>query len=472
MIASPSFTETDGELVESARELLAQTVTANPYVPILPTEPQAYFLTVPVREVMYGGAGGGGKSVALLAAALQYVEQPGYAALLLRRTFPDLNLPGALIPLAHEWLQGTEARWNDNEKQWTFPSGATVNFGYLQNENDKFRYKSSEFQFIGFDELTQFTKTQYRYLFTRLRRKSGVSIPLRMRSATNPGGPGHDWVYDRFLRLENCDGVKREFIPAQLEDNPYLDAADYEESLSETDPVTRRQMRHGDWEIRPEGNLFKREWFEILSPDRVPRDLNGVVRCWDLAATTEEEAEDPDYIAGVKIGIHAGTYYVLHVIRERLTPQGVEKLIRQTAASDGVAVRVRVEQEGAASGKIVRSYFTRMLDGYDARFTGVPKSSKLIRAGPFSAACERGDVKIVRGTWHEAFLDELCAFPQEGVHDDQVDAVAGGYTDIANVFTPWDAKALETVFSRSQWSHPTQKTPHELLMEKLTGGRN
>jgi hypothetical protein len=71
--------------------LLHRTVIENPFIPVEPTEPQGVFLTVPALEVMYGGAGGGGKSIALLAAALQYVQTPGYSALLLRRTFPDLN---------------------------------------------------------------------------------------------------------------------------------------------------------------------------------------------------------------------------------------------------------------------------------------------------------------------------------------------------------------------------------------------
>lgn len=454
-----------------ATELLTATVTTNRFIPVAPTEPQAYFLTVPVREVMYGGAGGGGKSVALLAAALQYVDVPGYAALLLRRTFPDLNLPGALIPLAHEWLQGTEAAWNDNEKQWTFPSGATVNFGYLQTEVDKYRYKSSEFQFIGFDELTQFSQTQYRYLFTRLRRKAGVSTPLRMRSATNPGGPGHDWVFNRFIGGGGCDGDKRLFIPAQLEDNPYLDAEAYEESLAETDPVTRRQMRHGDWYVRPEGNLFKRHWFTFIDADRVPA-LEDCVRSWDLAATTEEEADDPDYVAGVKIGKVGRTYYVLHAVRDRLTPQGVGKLIYNTAIGDTRNVKVRIEQEGAASGKIVRYHYTQMLDGFDAHFLGVPRTTKIMRAGPFSAACERGDVRVVRGLWNEAYLDELCAFPQEGVHDDQVDASSGAYGQLAGDPAPWDQTDLRRVFEGSRWQQPAVRTPQELLMEKLSGGRN
>jgi len=178
----------------------------------------------------------------------------------------------------------------------------------------------------------------------------------------------------------------------------------------------------------PEGNYFKRAWFEIIEPDRVPA-IRAWQRSWDLAATAEGENgnDDPDWLAGAKVGIsESGIYYVAGMVRERLTPQGVESIIKQTAQIDGRQVAIRIEQEGAASGKIVKYYYTGMLDGFNARFVSVPKSSKFIRSGPFNAACERGDVKIVNGPWVEAFLDELAAFPN-GSHDDQVDAVVGGY---------------------------------------------
>ena len=148
---------------------------------------------------MYGGSSGGGKSSALLMAALQWVEVPGYAAILFRKSYQDLSLPGALMDRATEWLSGTPAKWHGQDKRWTFPSGATLSFGYLDNANDQYRYQSAEFQFIGFDELTQFDEQPYRYLFSRLRRLEGSRIPVRIRAATNPGGRGHLWVRKRFL---------------------------------------------------------------------------------------------------------------------------------------------------------------------------------------------------------------------------------------------------------------------------------
>ena len=89
----------------------------NKYIKWAPTETQTAFLLLDAKEAMYGGAAGGGKSVALLAAALQYVDAPGYHALILRRTFAALSKPGALIDLAHDWLSDTDATWNEQRKQ-------------------------------------------------------------------------------------------------------------------------------------------------------------------------------------------------------------------------------------------------------------------------------------------------------------------------------------------------------------------
>src|ERR1035437_2278059 len=163
-------------------------------------------------------------------AALQYVHVPGYAALLLRKSYADLALPGAIMDRSRDWLQ-PHAKWNDNDKKWTFPSGATLTFGYLQTSNDRYRYQGAEFQFVGFDELTQFDEIDYTYLLSRLRRPSTgplSTVPLRMRAAANPGGRGHKFVKRRFIENQpNPDDTEdtpercqaRVFVPAKLVDN-------------------------------------------------------------------------------------------------------------------------------------------------------------------------------------------------------------------------------------------------------------
>jgi hypothetical protein len=222
------------------------------YIPHKPEVKQAAFLLLPHIEAFYGGEPGGGKSDALLMGALQYVDVPGYAAILFRRTFADLALPGALMDRAHQWLNASDARWSEQRKTWTFPSGATLTFGYLENEKDKYRYQSTAFQYIGWDELSQFYETQYTYLFSRLRRLVGQSVPLRVRSASNPPTTAEgQWVKSRFVLERN---PRRPFIPAGLSDNPHIDRAEYMESLSHLDSATYASLF--DWFASVEGLVF------------------------------------------------------------------------------------------------------------------------------------------------------------------------------------------------------------------------
>jgi phage terminase large subunit len=321
--------------------LLKATVLDNPWIPHTPAispvsgrSPQAAFLTDPRPEVMYGGAAGGGKSDAMLMAAAQYVRDPGYNALILRRTYPQLSQAGGLIPRSLEWWSNSGARWNGTDKTWTFPSGATIAFGHLQHENTKYDYQSGEYAFIGFEELTQFSLTQYLYLFSRRRRLCDAGFPVRVRSTTNPGGIGHAWVKARFI--DSID-PERGFIPALLEDNPYLDVDEYAAALENLDPVTREQLRRGDWQVS-------------LNNERIFPNVQ--VR----AITEEERANMPTRLHGVDWGYfpdpwqYVRIYYdaarrTLYVLRDvRALRQGNEATARLVLAELG--------QEWDAAGKV------------------------------------------------------------------------------------------------------------------------
>jgi len=328
------------------------------------------FLLLDNIEAFYGGAAGGGKSDALLMAALMYVDIPGYNAILFRRTYAELTLPEALMDRAFEWLGGTDARWSWKDHSWTFPLNppSRVSFGYLQHSDDKYRYQSAAFQSIGFDELPQFPEADYRYLFSRLRRLEGVDVPLRMRGAGNPEGKHVEWVYRRFI---NPPVLERPFIPARLDDNPYLDRESYVKSLMHLDPITRKRLLEGDWEIRGEGRLFKRSWFKIV--EDYPQDCN-LVRYWDLASTVPERGKsEPAYTVGALVGEKEGIYYIIDIKRDRLTPQGVESLIKQTAQLDATKygrgrVRIYIEQEPGSSGVAQIDHYQReVLKGYTVR---------------------------------------------------------------------------------------------------------
>jgi len=369
------------------------------------------------REVLFGGAAGGGKTDALLMAALQLAGEPGYAALILRRSYADLALPDAVMDRSHQWLRGSPARWDDREKTWHFPSGATLSFGYLEHEADKWRYQGASFGYLGWDELTQHTESSYRYLFSRLRRPAGAEWPLRVRAASNPGGIGHEWVRQRFL----TEG--RPFIPSRLADNPHLDREAYSRALAELDPFTRRQLLEGDWFAQPPGTMFRREWFPVR--DAPPVEVGRRrVRQWDLAATA-----DGDWSCGVLVSTRDGIYTVEDVRRTRSRPGGVELLVRQTAEIDGRGVPIRIEQEPGASGvSLIDHYARHVLPGYDLRGRRAT-GSKEVRAAPVSSAAEAGNVHLVRGAWITDFLDELSAFPG-GSHDDIVDALSGAVAEL------------------------------------------
>jgi hypothetical protein len=241
------------------------------YIPYPPHPPQQAFLLLSdlgIKEALYGGAAGGGKSDALLMAALQYVDVPGYAALLLRKTYADLALPGAIMDRSKLWLTGTDARWSETDKTWRFPAGATLSFGYLQTANDKYRYQGAEFQYVGFDELTQFDEDDYLYLFSRLRKPEQGQlsrVPVRMRAASNPPATARGrWVDGRFAITKGERVPDRVFIPAKLPDNPSVNQEAYRASLGELDPQTRAQLLDGDWTARQPGNYV----FDNLALDR------------------------------------------------------------------------------------------------------------------------------------------------------------------------------------------------------------
>jgi phage terminase large subunit-like protein len=232
------------------------------------TPKQAEFLCFDGREALYGGAAGGGKSVALLAAALQYIDEPGYSALILRRTHKQLAKSDSILSKAKEWLLPLRSfglRWSEADHKFTFPGGQTLEFGHMEHENSKTDYQGGAWSFIGVDEATQFTQTMISYPRSRQRRPTGSRIPIRWRGGSNPGGIGHDHIKARYIRDKfgkDPSGPNRQFFPATLEDNPHIDRDEYVATLKESgiDDLTLAQLLRGDWDAVP-GGRFKRDWF-------------------------------------------------------------------------------------------------------------------------------------------------------------------------------------------------------------------
>lgn len=413
------------------------------YCPEEPSLTQKVFLRTYALEGLFGGAAGGGKSSALLMSALQYVDVPNYSAILFRRTYADLALPGAIMDRFQTWISlYDDVRWNANNYTAIFPSGARLTFGYLNNQNDYLRYKGAEFQFIGMDEVTEIRENDYRYLFSRLRRPIKgelAQVPLRMRSASNPAP---NWVRQRFIVEGPSTG--RVFVPSKLHDNPGIDAESYRQSLQELDPVERRRLEEGDWWSTSLGTMFERENFIIIDSHEVPAIATNAraVRFWDLAATEPSHSNpNPDWTVGTLMLFDGGVGYILDVRKARVKGEKVEQLIAQTAYEDGHAVSIRMEQEPGSSGKaLVDQYARYVVPGYD--FQGIRSTGdKITRARPFAAAVANGNIRLVRGPWLTEWMDEFASFPEACDHDDQVDSAVGAFTHLTGLGLPQRKRA-------------------------------
>lgn len=394
-----------------------------------------------IREIFYGGAAGGGKSEWLLQDALQYVDIPGYSALIIRKSYTDLAMPGALIDRSHKVLgNNPKVKWNGDLKRWLFPSGATISFGHLSHDRDLEKFQGSELQFIGFDEAAQLMPNQLLYLFSRLRRNDALKalgLPLRMRMASNPGGPSHQFLKARYvdnvLPMIDEDGG-RIFIPSGIRDNKHIDREEYEQGLMQLDPVTRKRLLNGDWSIVAVTGVFSREWFPVISWFELPQ-IDVVVRGWDLAATAPNQSNrDPDYTATVKLGMNLASrsVYVLDMQRWRKTPAESEAMMRQIAEADGRQVVHYIELEPGSAGKSMLSHLQRSaFFGYPVQ--GIkPMGSKLNRAGPVSAAAQNGLMFCadLNDKALDDFFGEIELFPTKGVHDDFVDALSTAFNQL------------------------------------------
>lgn len=384
-----------------ARELERRRSGQSVWCPHAPTPRQAEFLAIPDLEALYGGAAGGGKSDGLLMGFLQHVDEPHYSGIIFRRTYADLSLPGALMDRSHEWFGGSSASWNGLKRQWRFPSGAVLTFGYLDTDRDKYRYQSAEFQYIAFDELTQFPESSYRYMFSRLRKGTGSLVPLRMRAATNPGGLGHEWVKSRFI-----DGTCK-FISAKLDDNPHADKPSYLESLAKLDPVTRRQLELGEW----------------------VQDASGMVyRAFTDANIVAGAPECEHHLLGIDFGFHDSCafvtvgyvpndpcLYVLQSHKQRgMIPDDAGAYVKELPFKYRKIV-------GDTSG-LGKGYSEQMRQRFSIPVEPAEKINKAGFIDLLNGALSRGLLKIVRST-NEPLIDELRALAWNESRTKEVDGM-------------------------------------------------
>jgi predicted phage terminase large subunit-like protein len=437
------------------------------------------------------------KSYAALLEPLYDIDNPLFEAVLFRRIHKQLIAPGGLVARSYEIYPQLGATYNMTNMVWTFPSGAKVRFAHMQYEHDVLGWKGSEIALIEVDEATESSEYQFFYLFSRNRSVSGVTP--RMRGYTNPDPDSWvkvllaPWVDDTwpaddraesgeirwFIRKDDViQWVDREtkfaisitFFFANLYDNKKLMEInpEYEAGLEALPEFEKKRLLGGDWNARPSGKKFKREWFTTYY-DEAPLDIEKQVRFWDKAATALQKKNSrkngPDYTASVLMGRRKERayprYVVLDATWDQFDPGGVETLIKTIAVQDGRAIRIRIEQEGGSSGKQdIFNFVTKVLEGYDAE--GIPSTgSKELRADTFAAQCKVGNVGLLRGWWNSGYLNFLCAFPDEAVHDDPVDASSGSFNCLYIAMSKDASEHLAELKRRAELAKQRELAPEQ-----------
>ncbi len=422
--------------------------------------PQTEFCSSPAQIIIYGGAAYGGKSVGLLIEASRNVKDKRYQGIIFRRKYIEIVAGGGLWDTSMQIYPAIKGKPTKGLCLWRWASGSELKFAHLNQEVTVEEYQGSAFVFIGFDELTHFTKYQFFYMLTRNRPPAGCTLRPYMRATCNPDA--ESWVADfiswwidqetgypipersgiiRYFVLgedknsvrwvpEDYRGPNGEkpwsftFIPSSIEDNVLGNVADpnYRSNLMNQDRVTRERLYRGNWLISFTGMMFDSTWFEI-----VPEAPEGMklVRYWDLAESevSEKDKNDPDWTAGALCGIKDDVFYVIDVETFRETPGKGEQRMVDCALLDGHEVTIAWE-EVKANGKWVSEYFKKLFDGYETHADPV-EGSKVERARPWSAWAEKGRVKFVKGAWNNRVKARAGKFP-DGKKDD-IDAISGAF---------------------------------------------
>jgi len=433
--------------------------------------PQYDFLASEADISIYGGAAGGGKSFGLLLDPLRHYDNKEFGGMIFRSTGVQVKNEGGLWDESmklYPLLGGTPREF---VSEWRFPSGMSLSFGHLEYDKDVLNFQGAQIPWIAFDELTHFTEYQFFYMLSRNRSTSGVKP--KMRGTCNPDPDSwvkkfiRWWLDEKgeypiaersgklrwFIRVNDeivwADSPEEiyevygrgpeiipksvTFIAAKLEDNKILMEKDpaYLGNLLALSRVDRQRLKDGNWNARVSaGSLFRREWFPVV--EAVPGGWIQSVRFWDRAATKpNEKNKDPDWTRGLKLYKYPdGTFCVVDLKSIRDTPGQVENLIKNVAAHDGTAVRIKSQQDPGSAGVSEGEHFIKMLAGYDVH-TETMSKDKVTRAKPVSAQSEGHNIKVLRAAWNDDFFDELENFPDPSSKDDIVDVLSGAFNELA-----------------------------------------
>lgn len=256
--------------------------------------PQTALIACPVFEVFFGGARGGGKTEGSIGDWLDHSNTYGAGAsgVFFRRASIQLE---EVIARTHEIFPAIGATWNEQKKTWKMSNGARLKFRYLERDSDAMEYQGHSYTRVYVEEVTNFpSPSPINKLRATLRSARGV--PVGMRLTGNPGGPGHNWVNERYIqpasqgwkilkeKIPTRDGnfieMERMFIPSKLVDNKLLlehgDQYIAQLRQSGSEQLVRAWL-DGDWTLvdgaffdtflDSKHKLFHKEW-ELRLPRR------------------------------------------------------------------------------------------------------------------------------------------------------------------------------------------------------------
>lgn len=447
--------------------------------------PQWSFFESPADIVFYGGAAGGGKSWSLLVEPLRYLTQiKGFGGVIFRRTSPQITNEGGLWDESQIIYSMCGATSREHMHDWTFPPfDNSISFRHLQHEKNKLDWQGAQIPYIGFDELTHFTKGQFFYLLSRSRSTCGVRPYVRCTyNPVPPEDPVGGWIHDFIgwyidddgYPIEERSGIVRWFVNLQdtmhwfdseasardefpdippksfayiksnIEDNQILLEKDpgYLANLHALSLVDMERLLKGNHKIMPAaGKVFKRSWFAIVD---APPYGGAVVEVlfWDLAATEKETtSDDPDFTAFChmrRVGnFGAYSFHISDTGAEQLDPTDTEdyflNISRQKAAEakrKGVFLVVAWEEEPGSASKRETSRMIKALAGIACGGIRSHKD-KIVRATPLAVASKAGNVSLLDATWNKPWLTHMHNQP-EWPHDDEMDAASGAFNALTD----------------------------------------
>lgn len=437
--------------------------------------PQEAFLSSEADIVIYGGAAGGGKSFGLLMEPLRYItHRKDFAAVYFRRNTTQIKNPGGLWDESMKIYPSTGGIPVTHTLEWKWKKGGKIKMAHLEHESTVHDWQGSQIPLICFDELTHFSKKMFFYMLSRNRSVSGIKPYIR--ASTNPDADSWvaefiQWWWDPktgipifersgvvryFIRIsdeimwasskqelieqygnpdlpwDHDDQVQPKsmtFIPARLEDNKILMKADpgYKANLLSMSLVERERLLGGNWKIRPAAGLYFQRSQAPKIKMKPKHSRIKWVRRWDLAATIpSEENPDPDWTVGTLMGKYPdGRFVIADQVRVRANSNNVRKLVKKTAKADGKKVKISIPQDPGQAGKEQAKSYVTMLVGFTVK-TIRESGKKEVRADPYAAQWQAGNVDVVEGPWNDDMYDEYEMFP-EGPHDDCVDTGTGAF---------------------------------------------